>query len=437
MTGRLSVTAKGAMAAPTARITFVGRPERAALIGEDGVIGLLDLSTGRVLGILAAHPPLFYDADEGERRPGDLFAAPIISGDGSTAVAVYDLGALVYDLPSTRHRAMLVPENGRPAGGGGGHAEDSDLENEEDDEDAYIDDDDDEDLEDVDDVEDDVLLPAFARLLEATNEVAIMYSPNSRSIAGLLWSLHSGELTGELAGEAFVAVAPHPDARHWFVADEAGGLSRWDIGLRRADLVAREGASGGSAGRWASLGAGTPPEPLIDVLAVDARGRRVVALDRDGRLEAFDGGTGEPLHHVWVGTVGQWEYGRASRLVSVHPHDEHFLVAGEEELVATGMTDGEVVWSCNAPGTLTTACYLPNGEDILTIADEQILQVWSLDQCSPTGEWESEFPIGTWAVSAAGDLVVADVHGDATVLAIDGYRAAVPVDDLRRARWNA
>lgn len=411
------------MADPAARITFVTDAGRAALSREDGVVGLLDLDNGKITRMRAAEPPRFHDPDEGEHRPGELFAAPMVSSDGTTAVALYDLGALVYDLPSARHRAVLVPEDGgHDEGSDDGDAEKADL-------------DDDANPEDMDDLEDEVLLPSFGRLVEASGEVAIMYGENRRGVAGRLWSLRTGELTGGLAGEAFVAVAPHPDGRHWFVGDASGGLSKWDIGGRR--VVVREGAPGGSAGRWAALRAGARPEPLIDVLAVDARGRLVLALDRDGRLEAFDTGTGEPLHHEWVGTAGQWGYGRAGRLVSVHPHAEHFLVASGNDLAAKGVRDGEPVWSCTAPGTLTSACYLPNGEDVLTVADDdRMLQVWSLARPGPAAEWESEFPIRTWALSAAGDLVVADVHGGATVLAIEGYHAGGSIDDLRRARWE-
>ncbi len=150
----------------------------------------------------------------------------------------------------------------------------------------------------------------------------------------------------EIGGE--LSASPVADERGVFVASEVGSAAtKSEAGVRRATGILRALGREGGVTQWMR----TLAMPLHGSLSVS--GKRLIAGSSDGRLYAFDKGTGEILWYLYVG--GSFN---CQPVIS-----QGQVYAGTEDgsLVAVEEGTGRLLWRYRTKGSVRGPVALANG----------------------------------------------------------------------------
>lgn len=248
-----------------------------------------------------------------------------------------------------------------------------------------------------------------------------------------LWEIASGRCVRTLYDDADAIAVVALGAEGWLSVSADGSARVWSTAgapLRRFALPA-EGKIAAAGGVLVASGAdGTitawDPRDGSRRAELGAHGSVVgaVALAADGALAATGGDDG---------VIHLWDLRRGTRLRSLRGHSwnvQALAFAGAGKLVSASRDRSVMVWDlgtgrCEATlrrhgGDHPALAVWPDGEHVVSAADGKTLELYAPGEDRTIVRWSADAEVSAIDITAGGRVVLGDVAGRVTCLALVG-----------------
>jgi len=106
----------------------------------------------------------------------------------------------------------------------------------------------------------------------------------------------------------------------------------------------------------------------------------------------------------------------------------------DADIALVDVASGDVRWQWEAVAPITRCSFLPAAGLVLTVAEEQTLQLWREGRDTPVAEWTVGAEMITWALAPDGRFVITQSDGHCLVLQLTTYQATRTIDSLHPPR---